>query len=469
MRHLLFLPLCLALAAMPGFAAGAPAPDRTLRVSTASGAVSRRVVIPMGKTLVVELDAATRDVVVTDPDTVDAVVKSPKRIYLMGKKMGATDAAFYDGAGRKMLGLDIRVEPDAGDVAALINGEIPGSAVTAKALNGAVVLSGTVKDAKAASLAQNLAEQFAGDGKKVVSMIQVASGEQVMLKVRIAEVQREVSKQLGIDLTQAATTLGATTLSASTANPYGIVGSALSDLSKVSIKNGNLSGTLKVLETVGLLHTLAEPNLIAVSGETAKFLAGGEFPVPATRDRDGNVTVIFKQFGVGLSFTPVVVAPGRISLQLSTEVSELSNTGAYTMTTTSATNANVSSSMTIPALNVRRTETTVELPSGGSFAVAGLMQHTTKQQIDGFPGLKDLPILGTLFRSRDFQNSETELVVIVTAYLVHPVAETKLAAPTDGIVLPTEPEALFLGRLNGLYKRGKAPIKPEGEVGPIVE
>jgi pilus assembly protein CpaC len=471
MRHLLFLPLCLALLASPGFAAGAPAPDRTLRISTASGAVAKRVVVPMGKTLIVELDAAARDVLVTNPDIVDAVVKTPKRIYLMGKKMGATDAAFFDASGRKMLSLDIRVEPDAGDLAALINGELPGAAVTAKALNGAVVLSGTAKDARQASLAQNLAEQFTGDGKKIVSLIQVASGEQVMLKVRIAEVQREVSKQLGIDLSQAATTIGGTVLSGSTSNPYGIVGSALSDLSKVSIKNGNLSGTLKALETVGFLHTLAEPNLIAVSGETAKFLAGGEFPVPASRDRDGNVTVIFKQFGVGLSFTPVVVAPGRISLQLSTEVSELSNTGAYTMTTTSSTDASASTSMTIPALNVRRTETTVELPSGGSFAIAGLMQHTTKQQIDGFPGLKDLPILGTLFRSRDFQNSETELVVIVTAYLVHPVAETKLAAPTDGIVLPTEPEALFLGRLNGLYKRGETPFKPKdgGAVGPIVE
>jgi pilus assembly protein CpaC len=226
----------------------------------------------------------------------------------------------------------------------------------------------------------------------------------------------------------------------------------------------NAQGTLKALEQVGLVHMLAEPNLTSVSGETAKFLAGGEFPVPASRDRDGNVTVQFKQFGVGLSFTPVVLAPGRISLQLSSEVSELTNTGAFQI-------GSGSNALTIPALSVRRAQTTVELPSGGSFAVAGLMQHNTKQVLDGFPGVKDLPVLGALFRSRDFADDQTELVVLVSAYLVEPNAESAFSAPTDGFVAPTDPETLLLGRLNATYKKkDEAPVAPQASapVGYVV-
>ena len=188
---------------------------------------------------------------------------------------------------------------------------------------------------------------------------------------------------------------------------------------------------MQALDRVGLIHTLAEPNLTAVSGETAKFLAGGEFPVPSGRDSSGNVSVIFKPFGVGLSFTPVVLSENRISLQLSTEVSELTNTGAFTLAAASRPIRHGRCihvpGLTIPALNVRRAETTVELPSGGSFAMAGLMQHVTKQEIDCFPGLEDMPVLGALFRSRDFQNNETELAVIVSAYLVNPTSEKQFA------------------------------------------
>jgi pilus assembly protein CpaC len=218
----------------------------------------------------------------------------------------------------------------------------------------------------------------------------------------------------------------------------------------------NAQGVLKALEQVGLVHMLAEPNLTAVSGETAKFLAGGEFPVPAGRDQQGNVSIQFKQFGVGLSFTPVVISPGRISLQLSSEVSELTNTGSFNLAGVAG-----AGGVTIPALSVRRTETTVELPSGGSFAVAGLMQHNTKQVVDGFPGVKDLPVLGALFRSRDFADDQTELVVLVSAYLVEPNAESAFAAPTDGFVAPTDPETLLLGRLNAVYKKkpGDKPIQ----------
>jgi pilus assembly protein CpaC len=228
-----------------------------------------------------------------------------------------------------------------------------------------------------------------------------------------------------------------------------------------------VQGAINALEQVGLVHILAEPNLTAVSGETAKFLAGGEFPVPVSRDRDGNVTVEFKQFGVGLSFTPVVLSSGRISLQVSTEVSELTNTGAFTLAGTTPSNG-----LTIPALDVRRAQTTVELPSGGSFAIAGLMQHTSRQVIQALPGMKDMPILGALFRSRDYQNDETELVVIISAYLVEPTAVANLATPTDGFISPTDPETILLGRLNAKYDKpaaGAATPHQSGSVGFIVQ
>jgi pilus assembly protein CpaC len=213
-----------------------------------------------------------------------------------------------------------------------------------------------------------------------------------------------------------------------------------------------------------------------VSGETAKFLAGGEFPVPAGRDTSGNVSIEFKQFGVGLSFTPVVLSPNRISLQISTEVSELTNTGAFTLASGSTTNpttgqTTTTSALTIPALNVRRAQTTVEVPSGGSFAIAGLLQHTTKQTLDRFPGLGDMPVLGALFRSRDFQNDETELVVVITADLVNPTAEANIALPTDGFVTPSDVDTILNGHLNDRHGAPSAPAKPtaSGSVGFIVQ
>jgi pilus assembly protein CpaC len=220
---------------------------------------------------------------------------------------------------------------------------------------------------------------------------------------------------------------------------------------------------------------LAEPDLTAVSGETAKFLAGGEFPVPVSRDQFGNVVVDFKQFGVGLSFTPVVLSEGRISLQVSTEVSELTNEGAFLQQASQSTDANgnpiTTAALAIPALSVRRAETTVELPSGGSFAIAGLLQHTTKQELDAFPGLKDMPVLGALFRSRDFQNDETELVVVISAYLVDPVSDKQIALPTDGFVPATDADTILMGRLNTVYKRTPTAMTTGGggNVGFIVE
>jgi pilus assembly protein CpaC len=469
---------------------------RVIQIATGQGQpVNQHLTLGLNKAAIVELDADAKDVLVSSPDIADAIVKSPRRIFLLGTKTGQTNAFFFDGRGHQVLSLDIRVEKDVADLAAMIKANLPNSAIKVAALNDNVVLSGRVASASEATRAADLSASFTGDPKKVVNMLSVSDGEQVMLRVHVSEMQRQIAKQFGVNLSGFAS-IGGTPLALSTSNPYGLLGSALSDLSggqvgqvcglsnagsaaavgnttvgSSSVQNplsvftsggscfvhNNVQGALKALETVGLLHTLAEPNLTAVSGETAKFLAGGEFPVPAGRDTQGNVSIQFKQFGVGLSFTPVVLSGGRISLQISTEVSELTNTGAFTLTGAGG----VGSSVTIPALNVRRAETTVELPSGGSFAIAGLMQHTTKQQIDAFPGVKDLPVLGALFRSRDFQNSETELVVMVTPYLVNPVAEAALAKPSDGYITPTDPETLLLGKLNTVYKKSEKPLTPE--------
>jgi pilus assembly protein CpaC len=499
---------------------------RVIQVSTREGeTVHQRLNLPLDKAVVVELDSDARDVLVSNPNIVDAVVRTPRRVFLLATKTGQTNAFFFDGKGRQLLSADIRVEKDVADLSGLIRSNMPGSNVKVAALNDNVVLSGAVSSQLQSTRAQDLAARFAGDPNKVVNLLSVAGGEQVMLKVRVAEMQRQIAKQFGVNVSGVANAYGLPIV-ASTSNPFGLLGHALSDLSGAQVgevckvtqllsplvsippagsppasvfpgetsnfagitpgtintagtslgfspntlcqaQPNNVQGVMQALEQVGLVHILAEPNLTAVSGETAKFLAGGEFPVPAGRDLQGNVTIEFKQFGVGLAFTPVVMSPGRISLQISTEVSELTNTGALTLqggqTTTSTGQVVTINGLTVPALNVRRAETTVELPSGGSFAIAGLMQHTTKQVLDAFPGLKDMPVLGALFRSRDFENDETELVVLVSAYLVSPTTEAKLAVPTQGFKPPTDIETIFGGKLNAVSDKKADEKKSEGK------
>jgi pilus assembly protein CpaC len=375
------------------------------------------------------------------------------------------------------------VGSDVTDLNDQLSRQLKGAKIRAESLNDNVVLNGTVTSAQQASQAQDMAARFAGEATKVVNALSVEQASQVLIKVRVAEMGRTIAKQLGINVTAAVGDLNGTPIFASTDNQFSLLGRALSNLSGARIGSvgvqclanalvlgcnpdpNNVQGVVQALEDIGLVRTLAEPNLTAVSGEAARFLAGGEFPVPVSRDRDGNVTVSYKQFGVGLAFTPVVLDKGHISLQVSTEVSELTNTGAF-----SVSGGGFNDGLTIPALAVRRAETTVELPSGGSLVIGGLLQNQTKQNINGFPGLKDLPILGALFRSRDFQNSETELVVMVTAYLVDPVTEARLSRPDTGFVVPTDLETILTGRLNSVYGRNVMPPNaPRNTIGYIVE
>jgi pilus assembly protein CpaC len=448
------------------------------------GPVVEHLTLGRHKAAIVQLDSDARDVLVSDPKVLDAVIKTPRRIFLLGTETGQASAYFFDGSGRQILTLDVRVERDVAELARVIHETMPDANVKITALNDDIVLTGSVPNSIEATRIYNLALRYAVDPAqqvdptKVENMISVKGREQVMLKVRIAEMAHNISKQFAVNLS-AAGKIGGVPLIAQTANPYGLIGSALSAASGAQLGSvgsdplspspNNVQGLLNALDQVGLAHTLAEPNLTAVSGETAKFLAGGEFPVPVSRDQFGNVTVDFKQFGVGLSFTPVVESENRISLQMSTEVSELTNEGAFLETV--PTGGNSAAGLNVPALAVRRAETTVELPSGGSFAIAGLLQNTTKQVIDAFPGLKDMPVLGALFRSRDFQNNETELVVIVSAYIVDPVHETKLAAPTDGFIPSSDIGSIMNGRLNRVYKTDAHGLKyaGDGNAGFIVQ
>ena len=290
-----------------------------------------------------------------------------------------------------------------------------------------------------------------------------------MLRVRVTEIQRDVLKQFGIN-TQAvfsAASFGANLVNINpfSANPTGLLSPEAGNAMTYNDGSTDVDMVVRAMERDGVLRTLAEPTLTAISGESAKFLAGGQFPVPGSANRDpdtGLVTigVQFKDFGVGLGFTPIVMSEGRISLKINTEVSELSTENALTLAGT-----------TIPSLKVRRAETTVELPSGGSMVLAGLIKDATKQNINGIPGLKNLPILGTLFRSRDFLSNQTELAIIVTPFIVDAVNERQLASPLEGYNDATDRQTILFGRLNKLY--GAKGTKPKGvyhgNVGFIVE
>jgi pilus assembly protein CpaC len=286
----------------------------------------------------------------------------------------------------------------------------------------------------------------------------VRGRDQVMLKVSVAEVRRDIIKQLGIDLS-ASMNYGTAVVNFNNSNPFTAHGAPLvsdNGLSASSVLKGlpTVNATMRAMESAGVVRTLAEPNLTAISGESATFIAGGEFPIPAGYSCDPTTHVCttqinYKKFGISLNFTPVVLAEGRISLRVMTEVSELSNDNAITVT--QALSGSGSNSITIPSIRTRRAETTLEIPSGGSMAMAGLIQQQTKQAINGLPGLDQVPVLGQLFRSQDYVNNETELMVLVTPYVVRAVAQKELARPDDGFAPASDAQSALLARMNRIY------------------
>ena len=465
-------------------AAPRPAATQKLRIRPGgSGPQSHQVTLGLNKAMIIELPEDARDVLVSNPEIVDAVVRTPRQVYIVGMKTGPANAFFFTAGGRQLLNLEIRVERDMPALKSIIERNVKGSDVTVETINDNVVINGSVKNAADAAAAREIAMRYVTDSGKpirpdsVVNRVAIRGGDQVMVRVRVAEMQRSLAKQFGVDFA-AVFDAGNVPISLASSNPFSLLGQALSASQQFNFGSldagSSVEAILKAFERSGVIRTLAEPNLTAVSGEAAKFLAGGEFPVPVGRDEDGNVEIEFKPFGVGLGFTPVVLSEGRISLRISTEVSEITGENAFVAQGGLGLDSNGRlvqvPGITIPGLRVRRAETTVELPSGGSMVMAGLLQQSMKQNIDGIPGLKNLPVLGSLFQSRDFQSGETELVVIVTPYLVEATSPKNLAAPTDGFVAASDAESVLLSRLNAVYGKKGAPAQGslKGPVGFIV-
>jgi len=469
------------------------APDRALAQSKHSSIVrisntvalpaTRAIKVGLNKSAVVELPRDIRDVLASDPKILDVVVNNSRRVYLIGTGLGQANVFFFDTKGNRILTLEVIVDRDPAPLERLLNRLIDNAKITVEFINDTVVLTGKVPHASDSSRASDVASRFVVTDdptqntkyrEKVINLLTVGSREQVLLKVTIMEMARTMIKQLGVNW-DGNLTIG-TGVFGFGSNPGFAFSQALANVVSplagttipgrngigglVTGSNGTVVVNLRALEQNGLVRTLAEPTLTAISGETANFLAGGEFPIPIATDDDG-ISVEFKPFGVGLSFTPLVLSEGRISMKVSTEVSELSQENSVSL-----------GLISIPGLKVRRAESTIELPSGGSLVMAGLISNETKQSIEGQPGLKNLPVLGALFRSRDFQKNETELVVIVTPYIVDPVARSKLVRPDKGFADASDAQSYLLGRLNRIYGRRpeEMPVGTyKGAVGFIVE
>lgn len=468
----------------------------------------------------------------------------------------------------------MRVDAGVSALQDTLNRIAPGSDLRAEAVNDSIILSGLAASPADADRAVQVARAFVSAPEKVMNMISVAGSDQVTLKVRVVEVQRNVLKQLGVstdilrgngihsygferassfgvngvqsgggalcygqaggrttDFSTTNTTTSQNGVTSGTnnsvtgslngsvsndmgwraefptevtvidinGNPVTVTGSSLAELSRKAqaslsavntVTNGsssslsnvvnnvastawktmtgtNANACLEAFERVGLIRTLAEPNLTSVNGEAANFLAGGEFPVPTGRDRDGQITVQYKPYGVGLAFRPVLLSEGRISLQVKVEVSELTPSGGLTI------GAGTPSSITLPGLSVRRSENTIELPSGGSMMIAGLLQESTRQTVDSLPGMTNIPVLGQLFRSRDYLMGETELVVIVEPYVVTPTAPGRMQTPADGLRIAHDAQTIFFGQLNQVYgspaPTAQAGAGWRGPVGYVIE
>jgi len=458
-------------------------PMQTIEVA-ASDLGARSVSLGVGKSVVIDLPRDIKDVLVADPKVANAVIRSARRAYIIGASVGQTNVFFFDAAGKQMAGFDIAVTRDLNGIRAAIRQILPDADIRVEGIGQGIILAGTVSSPAEAQQAFDIATRLLGtassdaatSGSKIVNAIVVRGRDQVLLKVTVAEVERDLIKQLGINLS-GSLGYGTAVLNFNNTNPFSAYGQSLSGSSIAGTWQG-ITATLQAMEQAGVVHTLAEPTLTAISGETATFVAGGEFPIlngyscsPTSSTPGAPYTcqpsISFKKFGVGLNFTPVVLSGGRISLKVMTEVSNLSSQNSLTIPIPGS-----NSSVSIPSIRTRRADTTVEIPSGGSLAMAGMIQQQTVHNINGLPGLAELPILGPLFKSNDFINQQTELMILVTPYVVRAVAQKDLSRPDDGFADPSDPAQVLLGRFNRIYGVGGAPDTPDayrGKYGFILD
>jgi pilus assembly protein CpaC len=432
-------------AAVPAYAQGhAARPSETLNLSQGTGTLVR-------------LSEPMSDVFVANDAIADVQVRSSTQLYVFGKGTGETTVYATSKGGHVVYSANVRVANNVGSLNEMLRLAMPEATIQATPMNNLVLLTGTVGSPDDVEVAQHLVENYVGTNMTVVNRLRTATPLQVTLKVRIAEMNRSALKQIGVNLLNRDSGTGSLfgigqgnpgtiNVAKGAADPItGVVPQTVIGATFNNIVGGttlglfghilgtDLLGTLDLLQTDGLVTTLAEPNLTALSGETASFLAGGEFPIPVSQSL-GAVTIEYKQYGVGLAFTPIVLGDGRISLRVRPEVSELSNEGSVKL-----------NNFLVPALTTRRAETTVELGSGQSFMIAGLLRKHDTNDITKAPFLGDLPILGALFRSTAYRRDETELVIIVTPYLSRPVSG-QMVLPTDGYRMPDDATAAFGGQ-----------------------
>lgn len=453
------------------------------RVGTASE--SQRVKLGLNKSIVIDLPSDAYDILVANPAVADAVTRTARRIYLFGKAVGETNIFVFGPNGEQIVSLDLAVERDVAGLEDYIKRYIPSSDITVELLNDNVVLTGTVDTPLDAKRAVDLAQIFVSGGEattgqysqtasggdsaagvdidnpdserrtsQIVNLLQIIGDDQVTLKVTVAEVSRNVMKQLGVNMIGSNSSNGITW--SAIGDPISGLGKPLSN-SGFGIGSSMIDAYVNAMEEAGVMKTLAEPTLTAVSGEKATFKVGGEFNLVSgqsvtkgdkTKSESDTITYDIEklEYGIGLEFQPVVLSPGRISLKIRTSVSEPTTEGSVGLST----------GLNFPGANMlsirkRLADTTVELPSGGSMMIAGLVRDDIRQAVNGLPGLSKIPVLGALFRSRSFVRNETELVIIVTPYLVRPVARNTLAKPDDNFNASSDGAGNFLGRVNRVY------------------
>jgi len=447
-----------ALALNPALTPVIAADTASTSVAAGGSVKTRFLALGIGKSIVLDLTRDIKDVLVADPKIANAVVRSAQRAYIIGQAVGQTNVVFFDADGQQIAAYDIAVKRDLNGVRAALRESLPNAGIQIEGVGDGVMLTGSVSSPVEAQQAGDIAARLVGGADKVVNSIAVRGRDQVMLKVTVAEVRRDIIKQMGVDLS-ASMNYGTAVVNFSNSNPFTANGSPLvagNGLGISDITKGlpSVTATMRAMESAGVVRTLAEPNLTAISGESATFIAGGEFPIPAGYSCDPTTHVCttqisYKKFGISLNFTPVVLSEGRISLRVMTEVSELSSDNALTVS--QALTSTTTNSITIPSIRTRRAETTLEIPSGGSMAMAGLIQEQTKKAINGLPGLDSVPVLGALFRSQDFVNNETELMVLVTPYVVRAVAQKELSRPDDGFAPASDSRSTLLAQINRIY------------------
>lgn len=484
------LALPLSLAALIGAPSAAVAPLAAQTVSSPSGLLE----INTGRGRLVTLDAPVADVFIANPGIADVQVRSLRQIYVFGKAAGETTLYATSKTGKVIYSTTVRIGNNIGSVDAMLKLAMPEASIVATPMNGMMLLTGTVAAPTDVAEAERLVQAFVGKETQVVSRLKTATPLQVNLQVRFAEVSRSFVKDVGVNMLTRDQTSGFQFGISSGSRVPGTIGSA--DVSNLPVldassrfgfpagtiklpydlqrgdfvypgtgssytftkgsQNGTIGlagkllgldvlGALDLGETLGQVTTLTNPNLSAMSGETGTFLAGGEIPIPVSQGL-GAVSVEYKQYGVSLSYTPTVLANGRISLRVRPEVSALSAAGSVTISGT-----------TIPATTNRRAETTVELGSGESMVIAGLLSNSHDNTITKTPGIGDLPILGALFRSNGFKRNETELVIVITPYLVKPVNANDIVLPTDGYKAPDDFQRIIGGQLSGHTTTGDRP------------